>query len=47
MYEYFDAERPPSGPCALRKPNSINDILSPAAILYRTALVVIKLKGEK
>lgn len=47
MYAYFEADKPPSGPWARLKPNSNNDTLSPAAILYRAAFVAIKLKSIK
>lgn len=42
MYEYLEADRPPSGPCARLKPNS-KSFTSPAAILYLAAFVDIKL----
>ena len=44
-YEYLEADNPPSGPWALRRPNSKSLILlMPAAMRYRAAFVVIKLK---
>lgn len=45
-YAYFDADRPPSGPCALLKPNSNNFILRPAAILYLAAFVAMRLEKK-
>jgi hypothetical protein len=42
-YAYLDADRPPSGPWALRNPNSRSLILLPAAIRNLAALVAIKL----
>jgi len=47
MYAYLEADKPPSGPWARLKPNSNNDTLSPAAILYRAAFVAIKLNNLK
>lgn len=43
MYAYFDADRPPSGPWARRKPNSKSLTFFPATIRYLAALVAIKL----
>lgn len=43
IYEYLDADRPPSGPCARRKPNSSNFTFLPATIRYLAAFVDIRL----
>jgi hypothetical protein len=43
MYAYFDADTPPSGPCALRSPNSMSDFSGPTARRMRMALVAMRL----
>lgn len=43
MYEYLDADRPPSGPWARLRPNSNSFTCLPATIRYLAAFVAIKL----
>ena len=43
MKQYLEADNPPSGPCDLRKPNSIKLLSHPAARRNLDALVATKL----
>ena len=43
MKQYLEADNPPSGPCDLRKPNSIKVLSHPAARRNLDALVATKL----